>query len=128
MLYILFLGTCKHLVASLCVMKNFKATGTLNIEQSCTETLQGFRRPSQQYKGRPVPAEHIGKGIKEDEGDPRPVEFRNRPAYQSDVFNATVNFCNVSGQDVSMRYAFGKANIQQAMLDHDYLNFRFARY
>lgn len=70
---------------------------------------------------------HVISGAKE-EDDPRPAKFRNNPSYTDNLFAATVNFTSQSGVDVSWRYAFGKADLQTAMQDHDYLEAPFGRY
>lgn len=63
-----------------------------------------------------------------DDDDPRPLQFRNRPGYQDDVRNTTVNFCYFSDMDITWRYSFGKANLQTAATDHDYLQQPFTCY
>jgi len=102
-------------------------TGELDVIRSCTEELQSFKRPAKLHSGRPVRAEELGKGLKEDD-DPRPPHLRKNPAATDYVRNATVNFVARSGIDVSWRYAFPRANQQEAMWDHYYLAQPYCQY
>ena len=73
-------GTCKHVVAILMVIINFKETGKISISKSCTETLQSFHKPKRLHTGSPKKAENLGNGIPDDvDDDPRPQKYRNRP-------------------------------------------------
>lgn len=121
-------GSCKHLTATLIVLATFVKDGELRVVKSCTETLQTFQKPTKLHQGSPIKAENIGKGLSLDDSDPRPKCFRNRPCYQDDVRNLTVNFALRSGLDVAMRYTFPKANLSSAILDHDYLSLPFTQY
>ena len=121
-------GSCKHLTATLIVLANFVKDGTLKVIKSCTEKLQTFQKPSKLHHGSPIKAENIGKGLSADDSDPRPKRFRNRPCYQDDVKNLTVNFTLRTGLDIAMRYTFPKANMSYAVLDHDYLQLPFTQY
>jgi len=75
-----------------------------------------------------VKAENIGKGLTKLDDDPRPKIFRNRPSFKDDVKNKTINFVHQSGFDISMRYAFSKANLCAAVQDHDYLSRPFTEF
>ena len=44
--------------------------------------------------------------------DPRRPSDRNRPCLQSDIQNRTTAFSFYSGLDLTMRYTYGKANLQ----------------
>jgi hypothetical protein len=120
-------SSCKHVVASLLVLAQFAATGSLAVLKSCTEQLQTFKRPTKIHQGRPVRAEELGKGVKEDD-DPRPDHLRGRASIMDTVYNATVNFASHSGMDIAWRYAFPAANLQEAMVDHHYLEAPFGQY
>jgi hypothetical protein len=117
--------TCKHIVSVLLVLVDFVVNGDLSVVKSCTEQLQTFKKPGKLYSGAPVAAEKMGPGAKDDD-DPRPPRFRNRPSYQDELRNATVNYAAKSGMDVSWRYTFPRADLQQAMRDHDYLEKPYA--
>ena len=121
-------GTCKHLTAVLLVLSIFVQSGDLKVLKSCTETLQSFQRPRKIHSGSPVKAENIGSGLSALDDDPRPHIFRNRPSFQDEVRNKTVNFVFQSGLDITMRYTFQKADINIAVNDHDYLEKPFTDY
>jgi hypothetical protein len=55
-------ATCKHVVCVLHVLADFVSTGKLDIEGSCTDQLQAFKKPKKAYSGKPVPAEEFGQG------------------------------------------------------------------
>lgn len=38
---------------------------------------------------------------------------------------ATIAYCGKTGEDIAMRYTFGRANLQSAVKDHDYLEEKF---
>jgi len=90
--------------------------------------LQTFQKPRKLHHGSPVKAENIGKGLTKLDDDPRPKIFRNRPSFKDDVKNKTINFVHQSGFDISMRYAFSKANLCAAVQDHDYLSRPFTEF
>ena len=117
-------ATCKHVVAMLLLLVDFVSTGNLAVTGSCTDQLQTFKRPKKPHTGRPVQAEEIGKGVKDDD-DPRPLKYRNRPSYNDELYNATINYVANSGVDVSWRYAFPahkNADLKVVQMDHDYLD------
>ena len=122
-------ATCKHVVAVLQVLVKFVSDGTLDIQGSCTDQLMSFKRPKKQHTGAPVPAEQLGKksySVKNDD-DPRPEKYRNRPSYNDELFNATINFAANSGIDISWRYwqpdeDRKPADLAKAQKDHDYLD------
>lgn len=128
-------ATCKHVVAVLKVLISFVSDGILAVSGSCTDQLQTFKRPRKPHTGGPVPAEHLGKktyNVKKDD-DPRPMKYRNRPSYNDELYNATVNFAATSGVDVSWRYAFDaerypRADLHEAQYDHYYLKDPFCKY
>jgi hypothetical protein len=114
-------------VASLLVLCQFAATGSLAVLKSCTEQLQTFKRPTKIHQSRPVLAEELGRGVKEDD-DPRPAHLRGHASIMDTVYNATVNFASQSGMDITWRYAFPAANLQEAMVDPHYLEAPFGQY
>ena len=118
-------GTCKHTVVVLLVLVKFAQEGTLQVQHSCTDQLQTFKKPSGSHHGSPVRAENLGKGYPD--RDPR-QKFRNWEGYKDHVNNATINFCAQTGLDITMRYAIGKADLAAAQLDHDYLKRPFVEY
>ena len=119
-------GTCKHTVAVLLVLVKFADDGILEVQHSCTDELQTFKKPTGTHKGSPVRAEELGKAIKK--RDPRPEKYRNMEGYPDYVYNMTTNFCAETGLDVTMRYNYPKADVQKAQLDHDYLALPFVQY
>ena len=121
-------GTCKHLTAVLLVLSIFVKDGILHISKSCTETLQTFQKPRKLHHGSPLKAENIGKGLTKLDDDPWPQIFCNRPSFQDAVKNKTINFVHQSGLDISMRYAFSKANLGAAVQDHSYLSQPFTEF
>ena len=133
-------GTCKHVIAILIVVEKLRSNGELLIKGSCTEELQSFKKPRVLHAGGPVAAEDIGHGVKEDD-DPRPQEFRGRPSYNDELYNATVNYCAATGKDVSWRYwqppvahddeSEGYsylADLREAQIDHHYFKKPFCMY
>lgn len=121
-------GTCKHVIAVMVILVQFSETGALNILKSCTEGLQTFHRPNKVHKGSPVKSFNLGKKTCVEACDPRPEHLRNRACYSAEVLMKTVNFAHQSGLDLSLRYAFPKADIQTASHDHDYLMKPFTEY
>ena len=122
-------GTCKHIVALLMVVIDFRNTGQINISKCCTETLQSFHKPRQLHSGSPVKAEQLGpKLLETDNDDPRPPCMRNQQQYTSEVMMKMINFTFASGLDVSLRYMGGKADLKAAAQDHDYLEQDFRTY
>ena len=119
-------GTCKHTVSVLLVLVKFIEEGTLLVQNSCTDELQTFKKPTGSHDGSPVRAENLGKGYSD--RDPRPEKYRNMAGYVDFVFNATTNFCFETGLDLTTRYCYPKANLQEAQLDHQYLDRPFAEY
>ena len=118
-------GTCKHVVAVLLVVSDFKTTGKVTISKSCTETLQSFNRPKQAHNGSPVKAENLGSKLEEEDDDPRPAHLRNLPGYSDQVLMKVVNFSYYSGIDIAFRYMGPKADMTSASRDHDYLKCDF---
>ena len=120
-------GTCKHIVAGLLALVKFAQEGTLQVQLSCTETLQTFKKPTKSHHGSPVLAENLPrrKSVKtfDWEHDPRPMKYQklSDTMILDHIYNATTNFCSNSGLDISFRYAYKKADLAAAELDHDYL-------
>ena len=119
-------ATCKHIVAVLLMLVKFVEEGKLLVRQSCTETLQTFKRPTRAHDGSPKRAEKIGR--QSIDHDPRPKEFRNMPGYADFVFNATTNFCARTSLDLTMRYAYPRADLEAAVYDHYYLSIPFTQH
>ena len=97
-------GSCKHIVAVLLLLVKFIEEGELLVQQSCTEQLQTFKKPSRPHVGEPVQAEKLGKGGTD--YDPRPLKYRNMPGYADMVYNATTNFCYRTGMDILVSMYF----------------------
>jgi uncharacterized Zn finger protein len=72
-------ATCKHVVGMLNTLEHFKRTGELRVQESCTEKLQSFKKPSQVHKKNAVLARELGKGDRSE--DPRPQHFQNMPGW-----------------------------------------------
>lgn len=121
-------STCKHVVAVLLVLIEFKRSGLLKVAKSCTEKLASFNQPTVTHTGSPVRAESISKLTQAKDDDPRPLHMRNRPQYNDEVKMSVVSFCHASGMDIPMRYLFEKADLQAAILDHDYFHQPFTFY
>ena len=114
-------GSCKHVVTVLLALVKFAKEGVLQVQLSCTEKLQTFKRPTRAHQGSPVHAEDLGKSY-DFEHDPRPKRYRNWSGRMDHIYNATTNFCAQSGLDITMRYAYlNKADLQAADIHHDYL-------
>ena len=123
-------ATCKHVIAVLLTLVKFTSTGNRDIAGSCTDQLQTFKRPKP-HTGGPVLAEKMGKGTPADDDDPRPLKYRNRPSYNDELFNATINYASNSGVDVSWKYAIPNkysAAFNIVQKDHDYLKQPISRY
>ncbi len=113
-------ATCKHIVAALLVLIQFKKEGILEVEQSSTDVLQSFKKPKRTAQS-PKKAQDMGSQETDlNDDDPRPKKYRNRSGYQDEVNMLTVNYCSYTNRDSSWRYKFRKANIQQASKEHDY--------
>ena len=119
-------SSCKHIVAVLLVLVKFVQEGSLQVQQSCTDQLQTFKKPKRSHDGSPVRAEELGKGLTY--RDPRPICYRNMKGYRDFVFNETTNFCAETGLDITMRYAYPKADLGDAQLAHDYLKKPFGEH
>ena len=72
-------GTCKHIIASLMAVSDFSINKNLTMQQCCTSELQTFHHPKKIHHGSPVKAEQMGRGLAEEDDDPRPKKFRNLP-------------------------------------------------
>ena len=128
-------SSCKHVVAQLFILATFNQSGVLSIAGSCTDTLQTFKRPSTAHTGAPVRAEDIRPGASDDD-DPRPLKYRNRPAFTDELYMATINYTARSNKDISWRYAIhvtstqtpNRPDLESAQLDHDYLKDPFCQY
>ena len=122
-------ATCKHIVALLLVIIEFKKSGTINISKSCTEELQSFHKPKKSHSGSPVKAEHLARQIQDDpDDDPRPVHLRKREQYSNEVMMKVINFACNTGVDVAYRHMGTRANCSAAAKDHDYLDRDFRTY
>ena len=114
-------------MAGLLALVKFAQEGTLQVQLSCTETLQTFKKPTKSHHGSPVLAENLPrrKSVKtfDLEHDPRPMKYQklSDTMILDHIYNATTNFCSNSGLDISFRYAYEKADLAAAELDHDYL-------
>jgi hypothetical protein len=117
------LGTCKHLAAVLIMLSEFVSGNNPNVQRTCTEILQTFHKPKKQYSGTPLKAEDLPGNRPTDEfQDPRPPAFRNCANYTDHVRNTVVNYCSKTSKDLAIRYIWGKADVQTAGSDHDYLH------
>ena len=72
-------GTCKHIIAALMSVSDFSVNKNLTIQQCCTSELQKFHHPKKMHSGSPVRADQMGRGLAEEDDDPRPKKFRNIP-------------------------------------------------
>lgn len=121
-------ATCKHITSVLLLLVKFVSTGELSVSRSCTDTLQQFHRPKKPHAGQPVIAEKLGMGVPTSDDDPRPPNLRNMPGYRDLVRNEVIAFSHASGIDISWRYSFGSASLQEAVWDHYYLKEPFTHY
>ena len=83
------------------------------------------------FTGSPVKAESLPYKRKFSDSmleDPRPFKFINMDSYNDHVRNTLVNYCCTSSIDLALRYNYGKADIQSAGRDHDYLEQPFLEY
>ena len=121
-------SSCKHVTALLLLVADFVKSGGLAVAGSCTDQLQTFKKPRLAHDGKPVPAEELGRGVPDDDDDPRPLKYRNRDCFMPELLMATVNYTARTNVDVSWRYTFGRADLRPAMQDHDYLKKPFVQY
>ncbi|CAC5380159.1 unnamed protein product [Mytilus coruscus] len=124
-------GTCKHVAAVMMMLMHFIQTGDLQVEKCCTENLQTFHKPKAFYNGSPVKTQSIPSKRKHLDSildDPRPAKFHNLKGYNDHVRNSLINFCSTTSMDISLRYIYPKADLQNAVHDHDYLERPFAEY
>ena len=97
--------------------------------KSCTEILQQFHRPRKQHKGSPVKARNLqGSSRAKNSDDPRHEVDRNSQKNLDDMRNKLTAFSLKSGLNLANRFSYGKADLLQATLDHDYLPKPFAEY
>ena len=108
------------------MLVKFVEEDKLLVRQSCTEQLQTFKKPTRAHDGSPKRAAKIGR--RSLLHDPRPKEFRDMPGYADFVYNATTNFCARTSLDLTMRYAYPRADLAAAALDHDYLDLPFTQH
>ena len=123
-------ASCKHIVAGLLALVKFAKEGDMQVQLSCTETIQTFKKPTKSHQGPPVQAENLGKKSFDWDKDPIPKKYQKW--YDSNlmdhVYNAATNFCSNSGLDISIKYAMPasgtqnrKVDLAAAEDDHDYL-------
>jgi len=60
--------------------------------------------------------------------DPRPPHMRQLAGYNDFVRSAVVNYCSTTGQDLAIRYLYGKADLGAAVHDHHYLSRPFTEF
>ena len=60
--------------------------------------------------------------------DPRPVNLRNLEGYQAVVRSTIVNYCAVTGHDITMRYLYAGADLHAAVHDHRYTSTPFTEF
>lgn len=123
-------GTCKHVAALLGMLEVFTRTGDLLCRKSCTDKLQTFHHPHKAYDGSPLKMHTLRKRKRtnDNDDDPRPSKYRKWAGYGQFVNNLTTNYCFHSGKQVAFRYLNPKADLQAAMLEHDYTLLPFAEY
>ena len=63
-----------------------------------------------------------------DLSDPRPQKYRGNSGYNDHVRNIVTNYCASTSADLSFKYMIPRANINHAVLDHDYLDLPFTEY
>ena len=78
--------------------------------------------------GSPVKASSVGRKRKSADEDPRPKQCRTWTSYTAYVSSLVTNYCWNSSKDTAFRYLMPKANLQAAMVDHDYVELPFAEY
>ena len=107
-------STCKHVVSVLLSLTKFALEGVLEVQQSCTDVLQSFKKPRKPHKGAPVTTDNLGKGPKYDwDHDPRPEKYRKWAKEQgpSHIYNLTNNFVYQSGRsDIADEIMHGAAD------------------
>ncbi|XP_013391521.1 uncharacterized protein LOC106159688 [Lingula anatina] len=121
-------GTCKHVASVLLLLVQLTSTGELALTGSCTDVLQTFHKPKKAHTGSPKKAHDIGGSADHRFQDPRPAKYRNKAGYNDYVRNLTFHFTSVSRIDVATRYAYPKANLQAAVMDHDYCQVPWTEY
>ncbi|KAK6181859.1 hypothetical protein SNE40_009637 [Patella caerulea] len=60
--------------------------------------------------------------------DPRALKYKKVAGYEDHVRNCTINYCSNFTRDITLRFLFPKADLQAAVLDHDYLDQHFTEY
>ncbi|XP_065941536.1 uncharacterized protein [Magallana gigas] len=60
--------------------------------------------------------------------DPRPAKFCKVSGYQDYVRSLLINYCSMTSEDITLRYLFGKANIQVAAVNHYYTRIPVTEY
>ena len=115
---------CKHICALLYGMVEFTETGTIRVEETCTEKLQTFHK-AKKLKGSPMKAKDLnmpGADQVSSAGyDPRPVQCRNLEGYPSYFRSICMNFRGISTMPIFQ--IFEPANAFAQAHDHDYERF-----
>ena len=118
---------CKHVCAVLFACADFMKLGTYKTELTCTQKLQTFHR-AKPHKGSPLKARQLDMPgcdeICNNEYDPRPVEYRGNPGYQSYFRNVCLNYRGISRTPIFQLYE--AVNMRAYDLDHDYLKDTFS--
>ena len=118
---------CKHVCALLFAYADFKKLGTYKTELTCTQKLQTIHR-AKPHKGSPLKARQLDMPgcdeICNNEYDPRPVEYRGNPGYQSYVKNVCLNYRGIRRTPIFQLYE--AVNMRVYDLDHDYLEDTFS--
>ncbi|XP_056019205.1 uncharacterized protein LOC125669865 [Ostrea edulis] len=82
-------------------------------------------------KGSPVKGEDLPRkrNLTDDFlNDPRPEHLKGVAGYSDRVRNMVLNHCAETSDNLTYRYLIEKANIQAAVLNHDYLERPFTEY
>lgn len=121
-------STCKHVCSCLLAISEFVSNKIILIKKSCTEELQSFKKPRQSHGGAPMKIAELGDQSALFLHDPRPIQFRKRPAYNDEVRSNIINFCATSSANLAMLSAYSSANECAAQAEHDYSVLRSAEY
>lgn len=123
---------CKHVAVILYALTEFSRTGTLNVQETCTDNLQSFHK-AKRFRGSPVKAEKLTLTTKPAtihsiatiaSCDPRPPELQNMENYNRFLRNLTLNYqFGEKCQNMPISQLYEPANLYAVAHDHDYLKY-----
>lgn len=115
---------CKHVVASLLAVEHMKRKRKIILNTTCTEKLQSFHKPKQQYFGTPLKAKDLPNVNSTHPINFKPVDPKtlNPEKYREKVRNMCINFISYTGSTMPFKQTIMPANTYAVTSDHGYAN------